>query len=493
MKRLSVFVITAADGKVKVAHFGGGDLDSTKNEGEKPSRKDIIADLIARTRQARENKQNAKDDMETATEELDAKYLKILDKVKNAFRPVGATKSEKTERDDYDKLAISLKIDADARATPAERTKTAEELAVEEKLHLEELESLRLARMNAEKNKRGHVSADADISSGPKKKTKGDGFEVRFDSTGAFVDKDKVERVSIKKVAIDSDDELTDEEMEDENEEELNDLIDDHDAGETGGPDSGVQEESDKEEEEGTDNEGESVEEDSEDEQEESECGGEEEDQDEGTAENDHMSEPLKTKKTEGGLPVMAKEDLQIPFIFKMPTNYDALVELLKKYPSQKIEIVLERLIKCHHPSLAEGNKKLLSKLFLYLLRFYDDLANSSPSEDTVKMLGSLIKVMYSLLKVDVEFSVRCVRALIRQNWKKRMSSPRSPSSFSLTALLRLIASLFPVSDRWHPVCSPAMALAAVTLSKCHVDSLTALARQILLVTVVADFVEESK
>ncbi|KHJ76033.1 hypothetical protein OESDEN_24348, partial [Oesophagostomum dentatum] len=132
--------------------------------------------------------------------------------------------------------------------------------------------------------------------------------------------------------------------MEDENEEELDDLIDDHD-------------------------------------------------------ENDHMPEPLKTKKTKTALPITAKEDLQIPFIFKMPTNYDALVELLKKYPSQKIEVVLERLIKCHHPSLAEGNKKLLSKLFLYLLRFYDDLANSSPSEDTVKMLGSLIKVMYSLLK----------------------------------------------------------------------------------------------
>ncbi|KHJ93897.1 hypothetical protein OESDEN_06178 [Oesophagostomum dentatum] len=181
---------------------------------------------------------------------------------------------------------ISLKIDVDARATPAERSKTGE-LAVEEKHHLEELESLRLARMNAE-----------------------------------------VEYVSIKKVGNDSDDELTCEKLEDENEEELNDLIDEHDAGETRGPYSGVQEESDKEKEEGTDNE--SVKEDSEDEQEESECGGEEE-EDERITENDHMPEPLKTKKTEGGLPIMAEEDLQIPFIFEMPTNYDALVELLEK------------------------------------------------------------------------------------------------------------------------------------------------------------------
>ncbi|RCN39144.1 Nop14-like family protein [Ancylostoma caninum] len=402
---------------VKVAHFGGGDLDSATN-GEKPTRKDIIADLIARTKQARENKQNAKDDMETATEELDAKYLKILDKVKNAFRPTGATKAEKVERDDYDKLAISLKIDADARATPAERTKTAEELAMEEKLHLEELESLRLARMNAEKNKRGHLSVDAeDRKDGSKKKRKTDGFEVRFDSSGALLDKDKVERVTKKKVAIDSDDELTDEEFEDENEEELDDLLGENEA----------------------------------------------------------------------------REDLEVPFVFEMPRSFKALVGLLEKYPSHKMGVVLERLIKCHHPGLAEGNKKLLSQLFLYLLRLFDDYSLSSPTEESVKILGTLTKTLYSLLRFDVEFSVRCVRALIRQNWKKRMNSPKSPTSFSLIALLRLIASLFPVSDRWHPVCSPAMALAAVTLAKCHIQNLNILAQQILLVTVVADYVEESK
>ncbi|RCN32097.1 hypothetical protein ANCCAN_22111, partial [Ancylostoma caninum] len=418
---------------VKVAHFGGGDLDSATNGGEKPTRKDIIADLIARTKQARENKQNAKDDMETATEELDAKYLKILDKVKNAFRPTGATKAEKVERDDYDKLAISLKIDADARATPAERTKTAEELAMEEKLHLEELESLRLARMNAEKNKCGHLSVDAeDRKDGSKKKRKTDGFEVRFDSSGALVDKDKVERVTKKKVAIDSDDELTDEEFEDENEEELDDLL-------------------------------------------------------EGDAESGSKAD------IDDGEEESAREDLEVPFVFEMPRSFKALVGLLEKYPSHKMEVVLERLIKCHHPGLAEGNKKLLSQLFLYLLRFFDDCSLSSPTEESVKILGTLTRTLYSLLKFDVEFSVRCVRALIRQNWKKRMNSPKSPTSFSLIALLRLIASLFPVSDRWHPVCSPAMALAAVTLAKCHIQNLNILAQQILLVTVVADYVEESK
>ncbi|VDO40360.1 unnamed protein product [Haemonchus placei] len=327
---------------VKVAHFGGGELDNSTKPDVKLSRKDVIADLIAKTRQVREEKHIAKDELETITEDLDAKYHRLLGKVKTVFRPVGATKAEKSEKDDYDKLAISLKIDADSRATPAERTKTVDELAAEERCYLEEMESLRKARMNE---------------------------EVLCSILHSF---------------------------------------------------------------------------------------------------------PL------------THCDLDVPFLFEMPKKYDAFVELLSKYPAEKIDIVLQRLIKCYHPSLAEGNKKLLSKLFLYLLRYYDDLSNSPLSDDSVKVLGFLTKF-------DVEFGVRCVRALIRQKWKKRMNKPKSPTEFSLISLLRLIASLFPVSDRWHPVCTPAMALAAVSLAKCQIRDLTILTRQILLATVLSDYVEESK
>ncbi|VDL84117.1 unnamed protein product [Nippostrongylus brasiliensis] len=417
---------------VKVAHFGGGDLEPSAKPDAKLSRKDVIADLIAKTRHAREEKHIAKDEMETATEELDAKYLKLLDKVKAVFRPVGATKSEKTERDDYDKLAIGLKIDADTRATPAERTKTEEELAIEERLRLEEMESLRVARMNAESNKKGHCSVDADTTEQkPSKKSQKQGFEVRFDSDGKLLNAGMVEPVSKKKVAIDSDEELTDEDVEDENEEELDDLINEHhdDQGSEGGEEEGEQEnDSDDADEDGDadgdDNEDGGIDEE-EDDEEDDNMEDEEEHQIDGTQEIEK-----KTKaSSERNSPVV--EDTDVPFVFEMPKKYDALAELLTRYPPGKAHVVLER--------------------------------------------------------------VRCVRALIRQNWKKRISKPKSPTPFSLIALLRLISCLYPVSDRWHPVCSPAMALAALTLAKCRISNLNVLARQILLVTVISDYVEESR
>ncbi|VDP19161.1 unnamed protein product [Heligmosomoides polygyrus] len=393
---------------VKAAHFGGGDLDASKKPEEKLSRKDVIAELIAKTRHAREEKHVAKDEMETATEELDAKYHKLLDRVKNVFRPPGTSKAERSEKDDYDKL----KLPGSCKTKEANQTQ-------------------KECSLTARKSPQGHRSIDADcLDETQKKKPKKQGFEVRFSSDGQLLNADKIEPVTKKKVAIDSDEELTDEELEDENEEELDDLI------------------------------GEFI---------------------------DLAFYPYSlTLRNHSQLdkPIFllsADDDLEVPFVFEMPKKYEQLVDLLTKYRPQKTDVVLQRLIKCYHPSLAEGNKKLLSKLFLYLLRFYDETSNSPVSSDSLVILGSLTKSLY----FDVEFSVRCVRALIRQNWKKRMSKPKLPTSFSTVTL---IAALFPVSDNWHPVCSPAMALAAVTLAKGRVSSLSILARQILLATVVSDF-----
>lgn len=482
---------------VKVAHFGGG----PSNNGGKLSRKEIIADLIAKTREARENKHYAKDEMETITEGLDAKYLKILNKVKNSFHPTGSGKVAKVDKDDYDRLALSLKLDADLRATPAERTKTAEELAMDERHQLEEMELLRIARMNLEKNKHDHISVDAEGNNEELENRKGRSeFEVCFDFHGKMVNANKVERFSKEKISLDSDEELSDGELGVENEEELDDLLQEiNNSGESSivpKPKSFLREKQDKktgeeEEEDGSDDDGNGKDE-------------EEEGRGEEGGDDEHgvmmkCAGQLAVKREMNKLQSSCKplsfgtEDLEVPFIIQMPRSFEEFVCLIAGYPKEKVNVILLRLIKCYHPSLAEGNKELLSKLFLYLLRFFDVSSSGPLTSSSVKMLGSLTNVMYVLMKFDVEFSVRCIRALIRQYWKKRLCSLKSSTPFSVIALLRLVASMYPVSDSWHPVCSPAMALGVMTLAKCHVRNLTVLAQQILLVTVISDFVEESK
>ncbi|CAB3408855.1 unnamed protein product [Caenorhabditis bovis] len=433
---------------VKIAHFGGGEKTVEEMVKEKVSREDMISSMIAKSKMMKHEKQTAKDEMEMMTESLDAKFQALFGRVQSTFRPTGRQREEK---DDFDKLALSLKIEADARATPAERKLTEAEMAAKEKQRLEELEAARISKTNAVKN--AHLSADADVdweagakADARKQKMKNSRFEVRFADDGTLQDDGKMLKHEVLKVRNESfddddDDEDVDDEADDEEEEDMDDLL---------------EEVSDEEEED-------------DDEEEESE-------------------KPAKSSKKK---PKITAET--IPFIFEMPKSYKKFCDLLEKY-SEHMELVLERIIKCNHPSLKEGNKTKLNKLFLMCLRWFDDMTKEDLDEKTLSEINLAQKTMFDLLKFDVQFGVRCIRALIRQHWKQRQDKLKSsPASFGLIALLRLVAALFPVADIWHPVCTPAFFLATCALSTAKIPSLEVLSRQILLATTLIEYIAETK
>uniref|UniRef100_A0A8R1DIS9 Nucleolar protein 14 homolog n=1 Tax=Caenorhabditis japonica TaxID=281687 RepID=A0A8R1DIS9_CAEJA len=433
---------------VKVAHFGGGEKSTEEFVKEKISRESMISNLIAKTKLIRHEKQQAKDELELLTDSLDAKYTQLLGKVKNSFRPAGR---QPLEKDDYDKLTYTLKVEADARATPADRKLSEEEMAAKERERLETLEAARISKSNALLN--AHMSADADVdvdagskADARKLKLKNSRFEVRFDDDGAMVDEGKVEKLSVRKVAQDEDVDEDDGDFEDEDEEEEEDLDD-------------LMEE-------------------------------ENEDEDEEEQESDEEEEEVQEKEKSKPKKSLSKD---VPFVFEMPKNYQKFCTLLEKYPKD-MEVVLERLVKCHHPSLKEGNKKRLNKLFLMCLRWFDDMAKEELTEQSVKEMDVAQATMHVLLKFDIQYGVRCVRALIRQHWKNRQDKEKSsPASFALISAVRLVSGLFPVSDNWHPVVVPTFFLATEVLCAAKCPNLTALAKQLALATALVEYVGESK
>ena len=61
---------------------------------------------------------------------------------------------------------------------------------------------------------------------------------------------------------------------------------------------------------------------------------------------------------------------LLIYFIFcSAPKQYADLVSLFEGRDEREQLMIIERLRKCHHPSLAEGNKEKLESLFSLLLQ----------------------------------------------------------------------------------------------------------------------------
>lgn len=84
-------------------------------------------------------------------------------------------------------------------------------------------------------------------------------------------------------------------------------------------------------------------------------------------------------------------------------------------------------------------------KKFLYKLEEFDVTAKN-PTIENIEKIGQLIPELFSLSKIDTDFSSRCMRALLRQKWKKMKKYKHKELDFSIVAYLKLAADLYPTS-----------------------------------------------
>lgn len=394
------------------------------------SRRDILADLIAKTKQQRFDKRMARDELEGATERLDEKWKEILQTgaMENFARTVKDKSVINSGKDDYDNLLFELQTDKGKRGEASERQKTEEELAHEEREKLIKQEKARLARLNendAEEIKKRRKDDES----------KEESFMVKYDSSGALINAEKVKRGQIKVVRINSD--SSDEEAS--ASDELSEEEDDFDA-----------------------------------------MGQEDE---EIESEQNADLESVKARKN--------IEKGELPFLIEMPQKYENLKKLLDDHRAPDCEVIITRLIRLYHPSLREGNKSRLSRLFILLLRYYDDLSK----EDAARMnsFGYIARGLYALMKFNVEYSARCMRALLRQQYSLHLRTPREMFTFRALAFLKLVSRLYPTSDAFHPVVSPTIAFACRLISTVRICDIKDAARALLLVRILSSFVEFSK
>uniref|UniRef100_A0A183ESY2 SNW domain-containing protein 1 n=1 Tax=Gongylonema pulchrum TaxID=637853 RepID=A0A183ESY2_9BILA len=149
--------------------------------------------LIEKTKQQRYDKKMARDEQEEATERLDEKWKEILQTgaMANYARPVKDKASSvippRPDTDDYDSLFFDLRMNSDKRGDASERQKTEEELAREEHEKLIRQEEARLTNERDNATERTRKK----LKNGGKK-----GFVVKYDSSGALIDKEKVRQCS---------------------------------------------------------------------------------------------------------------------------------------------------------------------------------------------------------------------------------------------------------------------------------------------------------
>nr|XP_018880726.3 nucleolar protein 14 [Gorilla gorilla gorilla]XP_055240361.1 nucleolar protein 14 [Gorilla gorilla gorilla] len=431
----------ALSAELTAAHFGGGGgllHKKTQQEGEereKPkSRKELIEELIAKSKQEKRERQAQREDALELTEKLDQDWKEIQTLLSHKTpKSENRDKKEKPKPDAYDMMVRELGFEM--KAQPSNRMKTEAELAKEEQERLRKLEAERLRRMlgkdedeNVKKPK--HMSAD-DLN---------DGFVLDKDDRCLLSYKD-----GKMNVEEDVQEEQCKEASDPESNEEEGDSSGGEDTEESDSPDSHSDLESNVE--------------------------SEEENEKPAKEQRQTPGKGLISGKERAG---KATRD-ELPYTFAAPESYEELRSLLLGRSMEEQLLVVERIQKCNHPSLAEGNKAQLEKLFGFLLEYVGDLATDDPPD--LRVIDKLVVHLYHLCQMFPESASDAIKFVLRDAMHEMEEMIETKGRAALPGLdvliyLKITGLLFPTSDFWHPVVTPALVCLSQLLTKCPILSL---------------------
>lgn len=458
--------------ELTAAHFGGGggllrrkapSGEQDKEEEKPKSRKELIEELIAKSKREKRERQTQRENALELTEKLDTDWKEIQTLLSHKT-PKSERKDkdeDKPKPDEYDMIVRELGFEM--KAQPSDRLKTEEELAKEEQERLQKLEADRLHRMHGKdehenKKKPKHMSAD-DLA---------DGF---------ILDKDDRRLLSYKdgKINVGNEEKEGGNEEESESEEESE-----------GEPTREDGEEAIVEEDDATDSPSDL----------ESDMGSEEE----VTADEDQKKKhkgnenKLQSEKEQNAKIEAAKSEL--PYTFTVPESCEKLKSLLFGRIIEEQLVILERIQKCNHPSLAVGNKAKLEKLFGFLLEYIGELATVEPPE--LKMIDKLVLPLYSLCQMFPEAASNSVKFVLQDaaHDMEEMIEVKGRATFpklDMLIYLKITAILFPTSDFWHPVVTPAFVYMSQLLTKCQVMTLQDVVKGLFVCCLFLEYVSLSQ
>ncbi|XP_019818780.2 nucleolar protein 14 isoform X2 [Bos indicus] len=467
----------ALSAELTATHFGGGSgpvpgkAAQQPSGGEEPpkSRRELIEELIARSKQEKRERQAQREDALELTEKLDQDWKEI-----QALLACKTPKSEsrggkeKPKPDAYDMMVRELGFEM--KAQPSNRMKTEEELAREEQERLRRLEAERLRRMlgrdeDAHSKRPKHLSAD-DLN---------DGFVLDTDDRRLLSYKDGKMNVEEEPSGDSSGGESGEEE------EEKGEGWSEGGPEDSDSPDGHSDLESDADSEDARSADG---------------LVGRESDADgvevRAQLQGDQRPSPGERLPRDDRAAARA----QLPYTFAVPESCEELKSLLSGKSMEDQLLVVERIQKCNHPSLAVGNKAKLEKLFGFLLEYIGDLAVSDPPD--LGVIDKLVVPLYDLCQMFPESASDAVKFVLRDAMHEMEGTVETTGRAAFPGLdvliyLKIAGMLFPTSDFWHPVITPALLCLSQLLTKCPVRSLQDAVKGLFVCCVFLDYVALSQ
>jgi nucleolar protein 14 len=442
---------------------------SVNDEPErKKTKKEVMEEVIAKSKLHKYERQKAKEDDDDLREELDSGMNDMLALLKGHKRPSEKTVETKPEingpmmnpdrqklLDGADPAQVDREYDArlkklaqDARARPSERTKTDEEKAIEEAARLKELEEKRVKRM------RGMEVSDDDAEN-----------EVR----------------TLEAEALDADNDLLNEAAE---------LGFTNSAQQRSGKDSIILEDEDEFE-----LDEDLIASDSEAEISSNFESDEESDEDKeylpngvhGEDEEDEFTKgftDLETSKISTGVQSNGTNASGLAFTYPCPRSHEELLDILKNSSIDQLPVIIQRVRALHHPSLSATNKEAMADFSESLVIHLSYMGEQSQSLSTTEQV---IRHLHSLSRTYHERIASAFRDQLQQ------AHDRKELHAGDLVILMAIGSIYPTSDHFHQVVTPAMTLMARWLGMTNINSVQKDTLGAYLVALVVDYQRLSK
>jgi nucleolar protein 14 len=414
----------------------GADEDAMDQFPErKKSKQEVMKEVIAKSKLYKYERQQAKEDDDDLRAELDRGMSEFYDALRshNSVPKVLPTppstdtepmmnpdraamlagKDREIVEKEYNRRMNEMKLDQ--RAKPAERVKSQDEKAAEEAERLQELERKRVRRM------KGDVESSDEDEPAP---VIGEGDEP--DDAGVFGLGQATTVPILPELDVEDEDEFV---IDD-------DLIASSDADVEG------------------DFEGDSDDEDSA--------------QDDG--DDDFINGLVLPDTDASGSKDKTDTSVQrgdrIAYTYPCPKTHQELLKITKGTKVNDLPTIVQRIRALHHQGLAEGNKLKLAKFASVLTEHVAYLADEGLTPLTV--LESLLRHLHSMAKSQPESVGTAFRERLRQIAEDRPLALTRGDLIILTG----ISTIFPTSDHFHPVVTPAKLTIARYLGQSDVQSL---------------------
>jgi nucleolar protein 14 len=436
---------------------GGADMEEKPQEPErKKTKNEVMQEVIAKSKQYKYERQKVAEEDEDIREKIDKEMSEMLSLLSGHKPPTKAQLLEKAEAkagaaginpdrqlliESMDRVQADKAYDVrmrqyaqDSRAKPSDRTKTVEEKAAAEAERLRKLEEKRAKRMN------GEDVSDDEPEEAPKPEAPKPGFDAA--RPGQYVGEDDVPDQTAefgftsshakqkpakeeKAVQPDEDDFALDEDLIASGSDVDTDVGDESDA-----------EDSASGSEAGSDSDDENERQPAEDE------------------EDEFVQEIMGNSNTDGTPSNTGANNtaLGVRYTYPCPRTHAELLDVIKDVSIQEIPTIVQRIRALHHPSLSASNKEAMSDFSTSLV---DHIAYMGDNDQPLATIEQLIRHLHSLSRTYPLEIATAFRTHL-QAFHER-GQPTAGDMIILTA----IGSVYPPSDHFHQVVTPAITLMA--------------------------------